>query len=260
MGIRKTIQTFFKPKPQLPPFTRETYEQFMSNTDSRRYGRDWLAEYTARLPIIMLSRCPFCQHPLLYQFDPYSLHGLWWKGWINSHPPASACKHFVVLEGALNFNGLGPPENKGIDRAISADVGPDVPFVVPSHLAYSVAVIHQVAVCDKYSTYPIGYFSKHTGLFSTTRRGWTTDTGWGVDFKSYDYDLAPYLLAGQVYWLDPNDPQHPVKQGKPDACPYYNLPGERRPQHVSHGKLIYGQNPDGNNQPDPYGLLKNLKK
>ena len=245
----------------LPTFTQETYEEFRQaeHKTPLRPALDSANEYFTRLPTAMLSRCPFCAEPLLYHYDPFNLDSMWWGGGINMKPPRHACQHFVVLEGAFDLDGNAPP-----DVELSIEVGPDVPFAIPAFLKPSlngIAVIHKITILDKYIGYPTGYFRDPNPYgFHLSRRGWTTDTGWGVDFEEHDYDLAPYILAGRVRWLDPNDPEHPVKQGKPEECPYNNLLGIRQRQRFFRGRRFLQGSPDGVHQPDPHGVMKLAKE
>lgn len=161
-------------------------------------------------------------------------------------------------------NGHSPDETNIVPH-VNPLVGPDVPFVIPRlmNMKNMVAVIHSLTVRERYTAYPIGYFANPRPPQWQNTQPWTCTTfgprglkgvGWSIRNDAYDYELGPYITAGKVRWLDPDDPEHPVRQGRPADCPYYNLPGLRLPKMISWGKVYTYDNPDGVTEPDPFNL------
>jgi hypothetical protein len=191
-------------------------------------------EYIARLPRLPLSRCPYCKELLMWMFDPFGLEGFWWQSQLpfkeENYP--KACKHFVLLLGALNLNGLPPKGGKEV-----AYPGPEVPYVIARLLnAHStrVAVISSVSMYNGYTAYPIAYFSEEEPrIYSALTASWGRETynlpsGW-TDTKNevLDYDLQPWIEQGKVKWIEPRDDNHTI--GELKGFPYGNLEGKRKP-------------------------------
>ena len=89
-------------------------------------------EYLAGVPIIPLSRCPYCQTLNYLSFDHYGLDGLWWRAderWRHQDQThQQLCSHFWTLSGAVQL------AESVISVPFTSKPGPEVPFVVPSVL------------------------------------------------------------------------------------------------------------------------------
>lgn len=246
----------------LKPFTREehhknVYRQLELSTqhrelilkpDERRRQKvrqeleELEDEYIHRLPILQLSRCPYCNEPLLRQFDPYDLNGEWWNPLWHDRDDPPTCKHFLVLQGALNLNGLTPTEVQTKDGIVP---GPEVPFVIPRLLEMEgmVTVVHTLPVAGRYTAYPIGYFAFQRPLQTENTQSWCRATFsldevmWTSRNEHYDYDIIPWVKRGKVFWLDPNDPTLPVAKGPPENYPFSHVTGRHSFYSLVKGEI-----------------------
>ncbi len=211
-------------------------------------------EYADRLPRVLMGRCPFTGAPLKRCFDPFGLDGPWWgKGRTfkpdEPKPPAT----FRVLLGALDLRGRVPSE--AIEEVIP---GPGVPFVVPRllELPGMVAVISRLTLATGDLAYPIAYFSQSSIAPEVLHQFWTRPvhwfktaeggSGWIIANDIWDFELAPWIEAGKLFWISPGDADakvHGRDSGVP--CPYLGLPGERMQQTLSDGECELSDPPNG---------------
>ena len=202
-------------------------------------------EYADRLPRLVLSRCPFSGEPLKRAFDPFGLDGPWWHSlndvvFDEPRPPAA----FQVLLGAVNFHGRIPVEVREEVRP-----GPGVPFVVPRlmGLPQMRAVIGQMKLATGDTAYPVAYFSTAEIEPILLHQPWcrkdywfpteSGDAGWSIANDVFDFDLAPYLADGRLWWTDLSDPQGRVLGLRDGECPFLDLPGDRELQQVVAGEV-----------------------
>lgn len=221
-------------------------------------------QYRAGVPIIPLSRCPYCQAINYHSFDGYDLDGLWWRSiisFLDIGPRESAvrpreqhrlCPHFWMLSGALT-----PGESFTV-APIMVHPGPDVPFVVTSLFQQSsMRVVISSLKVGVHTAYPIVYYSETKPValeypvaeWSNNDAVWVQENGriqQGVNAYYYmplpsyrlwdeDFELAPWIKGGQVYWIAPGDESLTLQQ-KTEECPYLNLPGRRKRLYISDGK------------------------
>lgn len=199
-----------------------------------------LAAYRGGLPRVPMSRCPFCEQLLVRCFDPWGLDGFWWqhqrRGNLDEPP---ACEHFRVLTGALS---LGAQPARGGDE--ESRPGPDVPYVIPAVLEQPtmVAVVMRLAMQNGYTAYPIAYFSTDQPrrvLLSPTW-GEVTANGigengrgvWGIPDDPWDFDLSAWTGSGKLRWIDPDSKETRLSSQPASACPFVDLPGERKNQMI----------------------------
>jgi len=213
-----------------------------------------LAEYGDRLPRVVMSRCPHTQQVLKRSFDPFGLDGPWWHKSRTvriDEPPAPTT--FMVLLGALDLRGRTPSE-----AAAPVIPGPSVPFVVPRllGLAGMKAVISRIELQTGDLAYPIAYFADEPHPPASLHQHWlrqdlwypndTGGTSWTIKNDPWDFDLAPWIDSGQLYWIQPGDAEarlHSRETG--DPCPYLGLPGEHDPQALGGGARQLMELPDG---------------
>jgi hypothetical protein len=195
------------------------------------------ARYFERLPRPCMATCPLCAKPLHRLFDPFGFDGLWWSespSW--TEPPA--CPHFVLLRGAVNFNGR--PARAGAKRVFT---GPEVPYVIPRLLEWEgmVMVIGALDMAPGHTAYPLAYFAPKRPPGSDLTSTWARPTfeyrnaagegGWDYASDPWDFELLPWLKQGRVWWTASNS-NNATLHGSPaqpsDQCPYLNLPGERQ--------------------------------
>jgi hypothetical protein len=190
--------------------------------------------YSAHLPRLTMSCCPFDGKPLVRSFDPFGLDGLWWQ------PDASpeevpACPHFCVLLGAVNFSGQEP-------RAGNSEIypGPQVPYVIPRLLNYPgmYAVIARLRMENGYLAYPVAYFAELRPPPQELTAGWArtchvyrTYMGrdeWLTPNDAWDFDLRPWLEKGKIRWCPTDSDNSVLSTELPWRCPYLNLQGARQ--------------------------------
>ena len=51
-----------------------------------------------------------------------------------------------------------------------------------------------------------------------------------------DFDLAPWLEQGQMWWIAPDDESFTL-QNQVETCPYLNLPGRKQFLYVHRGRI-----------------------
>ncbi|NJO14965.1 MAG: hypothetical protein HC877_04225 [Thioploca sp.] len=201
-------------------------------------------EYIRRLPVLPLSRCPFCGSLFKFLFDPWGLEGFWWNNWGGgiSHWDYSPkpCKHFILLLGALNLNGLPPKGGKGECRP-----GPEIPYVIARILnahRSRVAVISSIPIHNGYTAYPIAYFTREWSVsVGSITAHWMYET---INIGAYwtdkpedvfDYELLPWVQKGKIKWIEPNDETCTISNNP--KFPYANLPGRRKELIIREDKL-----------------------
>ena len=203
--------------------------------------------FRAEMPVLSMSRCPFCGFIAEQAFDPYGIDGFWWRGPTATRgdgaPPR--CLHYFCFTGALAL--ARPIEVLPFD----VEPGPEVPFVVPSILDHpGMCVVISSTPVGRHTGYPIFYYGdpiipETTGLndWGHTQRYAYRDgecVGWSsrnlLD-EECDYDLAPWVARGKVQYILPGDDTLTLRSGV-DGCPYLDLPGRRVLNRISNG-VIY---------------------
>jgi hypothetical protein len=228
---------------------------------------DLIRTYKAKVPIIPLSRCPYCQAINYHSLDYFDLDGLWWKrpfwgmGWrlagelcCRPRQRHRLCPHFWTLSGALHFGQRLP------SHPLVIYSGPEVPFVMTRLLEqHSMrAVISSLAVGD-HTAYPIVYYSPTKPVVpeeffkewanyyavlvqENGRIAFVEDASyqpWGSTYQSwpYDFELAPWIQRGHLFWIAPGDESLTLRQ-EPDGCPYLHLLGRRERLFIRDGQIL----------------------
>jgi hypothetical protein len=203
-----------------------------------------LAEYSDRLPRVILSICPYCESPLKRAFDPFGLDGWWWHVdlQVSFNEPAP-CEHFQVLLGALSLGQRAPAEVRAEVRP-----GPDVPFVVPAllELPGMIAVVGRTEILTGDIAYPIGYFSDREIAPLRLHQPWCRNmywfededgnSAWSVANDEFDFDLTPHLEAGRLRWADLDHPEAGVFPKEGEDFPWSGLEGDRERQQLVAGE------------------------
>ncbi len=210
-----------------------------------------LAEYSDRLPRMVLSVCPFTGEPLRRALDPWGLDGPWWlKDRIFKVDEPAAPPTFRVLLGALALGNRAPAESRG-----PVIPGPEVPFVVPRllRLPGMRAVVHRVPLETGDVAYPIAYFSTEAIDDRRLHQFWLRQdlwfknaaggTSWLIANDVWDFDLAPWVEQGLVGWVRPDLRVADRDSGEP--FPYSDLPGDRAPQSIARGRRSLLPLPNG---------------
>jgi hypothetical protein len=218
------------------------------------------AEYSDRLPRVLMSACPFTGTPLLRVFDPFGLDGPWWHTVRTFDPEEPAPPpSFRALLGALDLHGRTPTE---ATEGVLA--GPGAPFVVPRllELPDMVAVIHRIEMETGDLAYPVGYFSREDLDKADLHQFWTRqelwfksgsgDAVWTMKNDAWDFDLAPWIVKGKVRWIvQAGGKTRVAGHGEGETCPYVGLTGTHQRQIIGDGELDLAPPPDGT-EPEPF--------
>lgn len=219
--------------------------------------------FRSRLPYVLVSRCPFCATPVWELVGIFSLQDPAWfcaegSGRDGPEELGTLCPHLFCVDGALNLNGQQPTEAVYADRKIT--MAAEVPFVKPRvlNLPTMVAVVHSLPVADRYTAYPITYFCEQQPEQKAFCIPWSRvayfDSEWTFPEATYtgrrsdiqDYDLAPWIERGQLFWLGPDEEDCPVVRGPVEAFPYHDLPGRRQPYYINkQGRILDRKPPTG---------------
>lgn len=248
--------------PWRPSERRALLDRYFHLLDRREDDAAWrerceLARaYRAGLPRLGLSRCPYTQFELMHTIDPYGLDGLWWDYAAPERPQAERLYTCHALTGAMT---LGMPLEP---FPFLAKPGPAVPYVIPALLndPRVTAVLSSFA-CGRHRAYCVAYYSPDEcdgvvwpndwGAAFRWTHGGASAAGWfdaGEQEDRWDFELAPYIERGKLFWITPDDPNLATRTGT-NGCPYLQLPGERRLQRVSGGEVWFAQNrPSGHTE------------
>lgn len=240
------------------------WEQYRAMTRQINQLED---QYKAGVPIIPLSRCPYCQAINYHSLDYYDLDGLWWMsviGFMDDGAGESSvrpreqhrlCPHFWMLSGALT------PGQSFTVAPMMVTPGPDVPFMVTRLFQqYSMRAVISCVMVGVHTAYPIVYYSekKPVGLeypfaeWSNNSAVWVQEKGQinivdapskplyyanepPYQFCDEDFELAPWMEGGQIFWIAPGDESLTLRQNT-EGCPYLNLPGRRKRLFIHKGK------------------------
>jgi hypothetical protein len=228
-------------------------------------------EFARRKPLVLISRCPYCEAPIWTKVGVFSLIDKFWyfeddcgRDWVLDEFP---CPHLFCVDGALNLNGHVPEEVQSpgpnpLNDAIW--MAAEVPFVKPRVLKMRtmVAVVNSFPVAEKYTAYPIAYFTKRQPAREKFCIGWarqayfdryepreakTVFTGRREDVQ--DYELGKWVERKKLFWLDPDDEEHPLVRGPVEAFPYGNVQGRRNPYTIKAGRVHDRPNPTEDTKP-----------
>jgi hypothetical protein len=218
---------------------------------------DLYKEYRAGLPVLALSRCPVCQEVFRNRFDPYGLDGLWWGKRSAAGFVSDGCPHYFALSGAVR---LGAPLERTSGKV---EPGPEAPFVVRRLIEHPAlrAVIYSLPV-GPHTAFPIFYFADPFPWDIERINTWTKDDycfteggrWWWRSYldslRDYDFDLAPWIERGKVFYIRPGDESMQLRNTV-EGCPYLNLPGHRVPVRIDRGQVIWPKPGRSESKPGP---------
>jgi len=232
--------------------TKEPSEKEANRLDGKYYAT--LSEYGDRLPRRAFGRSPFTGAPLERSIDPYGLDGPWWHRdcLLKIEEPEAPRDHKTHL-GSYNLMGRNPGE-------VGEEVypGPDAPFVVPRLLGLPgmAAVIMQLDLEKGDMAWVISYWSQESIPPVRLHQPWLRKellfknakgkASWTIANDPFDFDLAPYLADGRLFWIDPADPrQRVMRASESSSCPFLGIAGDHRPQVLADGMRDLEELPDG---------------
>jgi hypothetical protein len=128
----------------------------------------------------------------------------------------------------------------------SKQFAPEVPFVFGLLLNQSRAVIHALPICQienndfvpRFTLFLMSYFSEqpqktyHSMVVAASAvsgaEGYATNFRVPVPNREEDWwDLRRWVATGQLFWVDANDPNLPLRTHDIDAFPYGNIIGRK---------------------------------
>lgn len=239
-------------------------EAFIRTRSEASRKRDWQA-FDRNLPHILISHCPFCDSELWMKAGlMFSLtDNFWFRAYSDGRGDVvdarSVCKHLFCVDGALNLNGHDPLEAR---KWHSSDMGEDwdyiwmaseVPFVKPRVMSLPgmVAVMSDFTVEDRYTAYPIAYFSEerlypeHRDEFCIpwAAKIYMDNHGSGYYLSGrrediQDYDLKKWIGQRKLFWFDTHTNSQTSIHAEPDVFPYIQIMGRQHPYRIVEGKVF----------------------
>ena len=112
-----------------------------------------------------------------------------------------------------------------------------------------IAVIHSVFIAEKYTGFPVTYFSKNFISQSEFATGWAREeyvardqivssaTLVGERTEPQEYDLEKWIDQKKVRWLV-EDKDDLLLNNETDLYPYHQIAGRRNPYLMQDGKVI----------------------
>jgi len=221
-------------------------EALVSEAD--QLGRDLMDlrdQYRSNLPVLPLSRCPFCSQVLYHSLDTFGIDGLWWNYESPVRPVENLPATFHAITGALFLK--DPLEN----APFLCVPGPAAPYVIPGILEneHIEAVLSAVPV-GRHQGYVITYYTDRPGISLPRPDSWGMnrweildsqgiyrwDSG-PVFGKSPDFVLDRWISKGKLHWIEPGDRTCLLHEGT-DNCPYLASQGIKKIQRIRNGERI----------------------
>lgn len=240
---RSLLDTYFDTLERIHDLEAEDrFEEAVSVRSALAETRD---AYVEALPSCPLSRDPYTGDVVEYRIDKVDLDGLWWNYEAPARPveqPVPAT--YFALTGAVCLH-------EPVARAPFLCIpGPEVPYVVPRILDHDAvrAVLSSLAI-GPHTGYAVFYFAdpiphalKRVNTWGTGR--WRMETedgslGWDSvveDLDDQDFELAPWIEAGKLFWIAPDDEEMTLRD-KVTGCPYLDLEGRRRFTRIQDGEV-----------------------
>ncbi len=259
-----------QPQPVFTPVERNSILKAYSKEYSfRAYSRSMTIhgrmpelqkQYMEEVPILPLSRCPFCQTINFLSIDHYDVDGLWWN---THHAPQrphereTRCLHYYNLSGAMRLSEpiAYPP--------FQVETGPEVPFVMAKFLEKvpSIKVVISQIKVGPHTAYPLVYYLegrpyidvalhnlvpewanyKSVFFINGEQGGFKDDTSLGYTLPRQGdscFDLAHWIERGQLLWIEPGDESLTLRNNV-QSCPYINLPGNRSVALLNRGEIYW---------------------
>ena len=238
--------------PPADPLTAETRADVLAQLRELatvRSGGEWrmqelMHRYRYGLPRLTIARDPTTGLLFEWAVDTFGLDGPFWDYHHPLRPSVDLPTSVFALTGAMELAKPVP------EFSHLAKVGPGAPFVVPRLFAHEqvVAVVREIRVGGN-RAWPVTYFADPPLLDHHRFNTWGTngyewrgpegDRRWNdnvEDVESLDFELRPWIEAGRLKWIAPNDDDGELRE-TPRRCPYLAIDGVRAFQRVSFGKV-----------------------
>lgn len=193
-------------------------------------------KYTAGLPNLQLSRCPYTNKIYSLCIDSFGLEGPWWDANQPIREEEEAMPSFFAITGSVNIIGEAPT------APFTIKPGPAIPWVCPrllSNEAISAVLSHiKIGIYDAYLTV---YYTNSEVVETKRINTWgideyliNDDEGYAVldrtydEEDEYDFDIARWIKNGKLQWIAIND-QTLELHSSINNCPYLNIKGYNYP-------------------------------
>lgn len=209
-------------------------------------------------PDVLIAICPMCERNVYARMRSglFTLNSWFWVMEYDNGKTVtddSICEHLFLVDGALNLNNKPVPEKIKPYSFIREKIymGAEVPFIKPRILSKEgvIAVFHSITIAEKYTAYPVTYFSKFPIPQREFGTGWAREeycarseimsevTFSGSRKEPQDYDFEPWVKSGKIQWLVLQKNEF-VLNSPQESMPYANLTGRRNPYIVKEGKIL----------------------
>lgn len=206
-------------------------------------------------PDVLVAICPYCDRKIWARIKS-GVFTLCASFWVMEYDDGktvtedSKCEHLFVMDGALNLNNQPIPEKISAYSFVRHKIymGAEIPFVKPRILEIEgvIAVIHSVSIADKYTGYPITYFTRNHISQNDFATGWAREeyvardqivssaTFTGERSEPQDYDLKKWIDNNKIRWLVEDNGELTLNSENHNY-PYNNLSGRKNPYFIENG-------------------------
>lgn len=215
-------------------------------------------EYAENLPLTSLSRCPICQTVAKFPIDTERFDSPWWDDGTLHYPDIDVCEHFYLLQGSVKFDSTEIFQGR---RGVVYP-GPDKPFVIPRLLRETTisVVISEVRLADRFTGYPVCYFSQNPEIEVVQHQSWARKTYRVLDVDGnhimnhaanlpWDFDLPRWHAREKIWWISPTNGSLTLERVLPP--PFDVAQGRGVNQVIRSGTLSNIWLPNGE-EPDPW--------
>ncbi len=218
---------------------------------------------TSRSPEVLIAICPYCSRKVWARIRHgiFTLNASFWVMDYDDGKPVSKdsiCEHLVFVDGALNLNGKSILEKIHAYSFMNSKIymGAEVPFIKPRMLEKEsmVAILHSFTIAEKYTAFPVTYFSKIKVPQREFATGWARQeycardelmsevTFSGKRKEPQDYNLSRWVTQNKIGWLTEKNEEIELSFA-PDIFPYEKIEGRMHPFFIQDGKVIDLPNP-----------------
>jgi hypothetical protein len=201
-------------------------------------------KYRALVPLLRISRCPLTGGVIQHSIDALGLDGLWWNHSDPVRPNENLPATFLALTGALQL--WDPVET----APFICKPGAGAPYVLPRLLedervravVSSFPVGHHRAFAIVYTADPMTDDLARVNDWGSANYTFVDADGdlcraaWEPGTEDADFDLEPWIRAGRLLWIAPDDPTLTLRSLATD-CPYVDVAGERAFLRLYDGRV-----------------------
>lgn len=213
-------------------------------------------EYWDMIPEYIGAKCPICGEEYREKIDCYSLRNWLFGAQFNifsEKSPKKVCEHYFFTENFLHLNGNEPQVND-TEIDYQSTLPPEVPYIqtpILSNDSSCRVVFHSLPISriegdefvPRYSLFMLSYFVEPSekeklirilGSYGNNpdRRTFTPGPGNEDDKEKRKLwrDLKHWVKKGKLYWLEPDNPDLPLKNSPVEDFPYAKIKGNHSSQ------------------------------